>query len=52
MGFAASIIDRGVMFVWLAVLGIPATLWLQHRAGVSLAEARSIAATEPLDDEG
>lgn len=52
MGFAASIIDRGVMLVWLIVLGLPATLWLQHRAGVSLAEARAIAATERMGTEG
>jgi uncharacterized membrane protein YbhN (UPF0104 family) len=52
MGFAASLIDRGVMLVWLIALGIPSALWLQHRAGVSLAEARSIAATEGVGDDG
>lgn len=47
-GFAASVIDRAVMLVWLLVIGVPATAWFLRMTGVSLGDALK----SPRDAEG
>lgn len=44
LGFAASVVERAVMLVWLLVLGIPATLYLQRITGIDLADAQALRA--------
>ena len=39
VGLTVSIIDRAVTLVWLLLLGVPATLYLQRRTGIDLASA-------------
>jgi len=38
-GFAASVVDRAVMLLWLLVLGVPATLAMLRLTGVGLSDA-------------
>ncbi len=49
-GFAASVIERAVMLIWLLVVGVPSTLYLLRSTGVGLADimsgARGVGATE------
>lgn len=42
LGLAASVIDRAVTLVWLLLLGVPATLYLQRMTGVRLADANRL----------
>ncbi len=36
IGLASSIIDRAVMLIWLLVFGVPASVWMLRRGGVTL----------------
>jgi uncharacterized membrane protein YbhN (UPF0104 family) len=50
VGLTVSIIDRAVTLVWLLVLGVPATLYLQRKTGIDLATAAEARRTS--DSEG
>lgn len=39
VGFAASVIDRAVMLVWLLLIGVPSAVYLLRITGVSLDDA-------------
>jgi len=47
-GFAASVIDRAVMLVWLLVIGVPASAYMLKVTGVGLEDALR----GPRDSEG
>jgi len=49
LGLAASVIDRAVTLVWLLILGVPATIYLQRASGVSLESASEYDAAEHAD---
>lgn len=44
LGLAASVVERAVSIVWLLVLGVPATLYLQRITGIDLARAEELRA--------
>lgn len=48
-GFAASVIDRAVMLVWLLLVGVPATVWFLRKTGVGLDDA--LRAPHDVDEE-
>ena len=50
LGLAASVVERAVSIVWLIVLGVPATLYLQRITGIDLARAEELRATSPVAD--
>lgn len=39
VGFAASVVDRAVMLLWLLVIGVPATFYMLRITGVGLDDA-------------
>ncbi len=43
LGLAAAVIDRAVTLVWLLLLGVPGTLYLQRITGIKVAEAQKLA---------
>lgn len=49
-GFAASVIERAVMLVWLLIVGVPLTLHLLRTTGVGLADLMSPAPAQPVAD--
>lgn len=53
-GFAASVVDRAVMLLWLLVLGVPATLYMLRLTGVGLSDAlqSSSAPSEEVTADG
>jgi|GEM_PF-6943516 len=44
LGLAASVVERAVSIVWLLLLGVPATLYLQRITGIDLARAEELRA--------
>ncbi len=47
LGLAASVVERAVSIVWLLVLGVPATLYLQRITGIDLARAEELRTVAP-----
>ena len=48
-GFAASVIDRAVMLIWLLLVGVPASVYLLRVTGVGLGDA--LGASRDQDEE-
>lgn len=46
LGLAAAVIDRAVTLLWLLVLGLPATIYLQRTTGIHLEQARELSAAQ------
>jgi glycosyltransferase 2 family protein len=44
LGLAASVVERAVSIVWLLLIGLPATLYLQRITGIDLARAEELRA--------
>lgn len=42
VGLTTSVIDRAVTLVWLLILGVPATLYMQRLTGIDIAKAEEI----------
>jgi uncharacterized membrane protein YbhN (UPF0104 family) len=49
-GFAASVIDRAVMLIWLLVIGVPASAYLLRITGVGLDDAFSAPSGQAEED--
>ncbi len=52
LGLAASVMDRAVTLVWLILLGVPAAIYLQHKTGIDLDDARRLKSDGDTGEEG
>jgi uncharacterized membrane protein YbhN (UPF0104 family) len=42
LGLAAAVVERAVSLVWLLIIGVPATIYLQRLTGLDLAQAEEM----------